>query len=151
MSIIEILYLVLIVSVVVLTVTIVWVSYDLKALLRSLRHSAEDTERVTKEIKEKVLMVAEALDRAGAAATSIIGLIESSIDQIKEKRDAIASSIGLITGAGKAIKDRRASQEDKADEAEEKEVKEKIKEESEAEEAEKDEPKKSKEEKEENK
>lgn len=111
MSIQEILYGVLIVSVVVITVTIVWVANDLKGLLRSLRHSAEDTERVTHEIREKVMMLGEALDRASAAAASVIGLIESGIDQIKQRRDSIAEGIGLISGAGKAIKERKIDKE----------------------------------------
>lgn len=108
MSLQEILYGVLIISVVVITVTLVWVANDLKGLLDSMRKSAQDAESVTKEIREKVMMVSEALDRVGASAAAIIGLIEGGVEQIKEKRDAIASSIGLVAGAGKAIKESRA-------------------------------------------
>jgi len=129
MSLQEILYGVLIVSVVVITVTLVWVANDLKGLLRSLRRSAEDTETVTREIKEKVLMLAEALDRAGAAAASVIGLIETAIDQIKEKRDSIAQGIGLVTGVGRAIKERRQPEADnQAQEEAEEDKEEKIEE-----------------------
>ena len=116
MATIDILYITLIVAIVVITVTLVWLANDMRGLLKSLRRSAEDTEVVTKEIREKVLMVSEALDRAGAAATSIIGMIENAIDEIKEKRDAIVSSIGLLSGAGRAIKERR---EEKREEEEE--------------------------------
>jgi len=111
MASLDILYLVLIVSVVVITVTIVWLANDTRGLIKSLRRSADDTAVVTKEIREKVLMVSEALDRAGAAATAVIGMIETAIDEIKEKRDAVATSIGLLTGAGKAIKERQQAKE----------------------------------------
>ncbi len=119
---IEILYITLIVAIVVITVTVVWLSNDLRGLIRSLRHSAEDTGKVTHEIREKVLMVSEALDRAGAAASSIIGMIENAIEEIKGKRDAIVSSIGLLSGAGRAIKERRAAKvEEDPDEDEDEE------------------------------
>jgi len=119
MATVDILYITLIVAIVVITVTLVWLANDTRALLKSLRRSAEDTEVVTKEIREKVLMVSEALDRAGAAASSIIGMIENAIEEIKEKRDAIVSSIGLLSGAGRAIKERREKkEEDEEEEAE---------------------------------
>jgi hypothetical protein len=107
MASLDILYIILGVCVVVVTVTIVWVANDLMKLIRSLRHSAQDTETVTREIKEKVLLVSESLDRLGAAASSVIGLIEDSVETIKEKRDQIVGSIGLITGASDFIKKRR--------------------------------------------
>ena len=118
MAITDILYITLIVAIVVITVTIVWLSNDMRGLIRSLRRSAEDTEKVTHEIREKVLMVSEALDRAGAAASSIIGMIENAIDEIKEKRDAIVSSIGLLSGAGRAIKERRETKKEEEPEEE---------------------------------
>lgn len=119
----DILYITLIVAVVVITVTVVWLSNDLRGLIRSLRHSAEDTEKVTHEIREKVLMVSEALDRAGAAATAVIGMIETAVEEIKEKKDAIVSSIGLLSGAGRMIKERReAKKEEEPDEEEDEEV-----------------------------
>jgi len=119
MATIDILYITLIVAIVVITVTVVWLSNDLRGLIRSLRRSAEDTEKVTHEIREKVLMVSEALDRAGAAASSIIGMIENAIEEIKDKRDAIVSSIGLLSGAGRAIKERRSQKDEEPDEVEE--------------------------------
>lgn len=116
MATVDILYITLIVSIVVITVTLVWLANDARGLIKSLRRSADDTALVTKEIKEKVMMVSEALDRAGAAASSIIGMIENAIDEIKERRDAIVSSIGLLSGAGRAIKEKR--EQNKEEEAE---------------------------------
>jgi len=107
MASLDVLYLILGVCVVVITVTIVWLASETRQLLRSLRRSAQDTEVVTKEIKEKVLLVGEALDRAGTAATTVIGLIEDAIEQIKEKRDQIVGSVSLLAGAGKYVKQRR--------------------------------------------
>ena len=97
----EILYIILGASIVVLTVTIVWVANEAIGLIRSLRKSSENTEVMTKEMKEKVLVVSEALDRAATAATNIIGLIEDSVEVVKEKRDEVASTISLVTGAAK--------------------------------------------------
>lgn len=113
MASLDILYVILGVCVVVITVTVVWLANELIGLIRSLKRSAQDTEVVTKEIREKVLLVSEALDRAGTAATSIIGLIEDSIEKIKEKRDQIVGSIGLLTGAGEYIKQRKETKSEK--------------------------------------
>ncbi len=104
MASLDILYIILGVCVVIVTVTFVWLAADLRKLIRSLRRSAEDTEAVTKEIKEKVLLVSEAMDRLGQAAANVMGLIEDSVEMIKEKRDQIVGSISLLTGAGKFIK-----------------------------------------------
>ena len=124
MASLDVLYLILGVCVVIITVTIVWLASETRQLLRSLRRSAQDTEVVTKEIKEKVLLVGEALDRAGTAATTVIGLIEDAIEQIKEKRDQIVGSVSLLAGAGKYVKQRReeARKEKEEEEKEKKEV-----------------------------
>lgn len=121
MASLDVLYLILGVCVVVITVTIVWLASETRQLVRSLKRSAQDTEVVTKEIKEKVLLVGEALDRAGTAATTVIGLIEDAIEQIEEKRDQIVGSIGLLTGAGKYVKQRReGAKKEKAEAGKEK-------------------------------
>jgi hypothetical protein len=113
MTYLEILYIILGVCVVAVSIAIVWLANETVMLVKSLRRSAQDTETVTKEIKEKVLLVSEALDRAGQAAASVIGLIEDSVEAIKEKRDQIVGSIGLITGAGSYIRRRKAASEKK--------------------------------------
>ena len=105
---IEILYIVIAVAIVVITVTIVWLANELIGLIRPLRRSSEDVETVTKEIREKVLMVSEALDRAGTAATNIIGLVEDTVEGIKERRDQLADGIGVIAGANEYFARKKA-------------------------------------------
>ncbi|MCX6810087.1 MAG: hypothetical protein NTZ65_05105 [Candidatus Berkelbacteria bacterium] len=111
MATLEILYVILGTCVVVITATIVWFANEAIGLIRSARRSSEDVETVTREIKEKVLLVSEALDRAGMAATSIISLIEDAVEGIKKKREYIASGLSLITGAGDFSKKDKAIEE----------------------------------------
>ena len=132
MEFVEILYIVIAVSVVVITVTIVWLANELIGLIRPLRRSSEEVEKVTKEVSEKVLLVTEALDRAGMAATNIIGLVEDTIEGIKERRDQLADGIGIIAGANEYFTRKRASSATKADDAQEEledEIEKKLKEE----------------------
>lgn len=112
METVEILYIIVGACVVVITVTLVWLANETMKLVRSLRRSSEDVEFMTKEVKEKVLMVSEALDRAGTAASNIISLVEDAIEGIKEKRDQLSNSIGLITGVGDYFKKRKSSPDD---------------------------------------
>lgn len=130
MSIVQILYIILGVSIVVLTVTIVWLANEAIGLIKSLRRSSENTEVVTRELKEKVLVVSEALDRAGTAASTLIGLIEDGVEAITSKRDKVVSAIGLITGAGKHIEDKKEPEEEEVKPTDEVEKPEKKKEES---------------------
>lgn len=118
MALTDILYLVLIVSVVIITITLVWVANELMGLIRSLRKSASDTETMTSELKDKVLLVSEALDRAGTAASKIIGMIEDGIESIKQRKDQITNSIGLVAGVGDFVKQRRQAKSDAEDELE---------------------------------
>ena len=97
-DIVDILYIVVIIAVVIITITIVWLANEIMGLTKSLRRSAEDTESMTAELKEKVHLISEALDRAGTAATRIIGLVEDAVETIKEKKDQLANSLGLISG-----------------------------------------------------
>ena len=83
MEFIEILYITIAVAVVVLTVTVVWLSNELISLIKSVKRSSRDSEKVTKEIKEKVLLVSESLDRAGSAASSLVGLMEDAVEDMK--------------------------------------------------------------------
>jgi hypothetical protein len=107
MEFIEILYITIAVAVVILTVTAVWLSNELISLIKSVKRSSRDSEKVTKEIKEKVLLVSESLDRAGSAASSLVGLMEDAVEDIKPRRDKIADSLGLISGAGEHARRRQ--------------------------------------------
>ena len=111
MEFIEILYITIAVAVVVLTVTVVWLSNELISLIKSVKRSSRDSEKVTKEIKEKVLLVSESLDRAGSAASSLVGLMEDAVEGIKPRRDKIADSLAVISGAGKYARTRQAEDE----------------------------------------
>jgi len=123
MALVELLYLVLIVCVVVITVTAVWLSSELMGLIKSLKRSASDTEAMTSELKEKVLLVSEAMDRAGTAATKIIGMIEDGVESIKQKRDQITGSLGVLAGVGDFYKQKKQqSQEVKKDKTEDREA-----------------------------
>lgn len=131
MSIVEILYIILGVCIVVITVTIVWLANETIKLVKSLRKSSDDVALMTSELKEKVLVVTEALDRAGTAATNIIGFIEDAIEGIKAKRDQLADSIGLVSGVGEYFKKKKESrvkdkeeEQDIAEEESEEEIKE---------------------------
>lgn len=106
METVEVLYIIVGACIVVITVTFVWLANEAMRLTRSLRRSSEDVEFMTKEFKEKVLMVSEALDRAGTAATNIISLVEDAIEGIKEKREQLANSIGLVTGVGEYFRNK---------------------------------------------
>lgn len=117
MALTDILYLVLIVSVIIITITLVWVANELMGLIKSLRKSASDTETMTSELKDKVLLVSEALDRAGTAATKIIGMIEDGIESIKEKRNQITNSIGLVAGMGDFVRQKKQAREDAEEES----------------------------------
>ncbi|MFH1854923.1 MAG: hypothetical protein ABH810_00700 [bacterium] len=109
MNIVEILYIILGACIVVITVTIVWLANETIKLVKSLRKSSDDVALMTSELKEKVLVVTEALDRAGTAATNIIGFIEDAIEGIKSKRDQLTDSIGLVSGVGEYFKKRKES------------------------------------------
>lgn len=129
MTIVEILYVITGVCLVVVTVTVVWLSNETIKLVKSLRKSSDDVALMTSELKEKVLVVTEALDRAGTAATNIIGLIEDAIEGIKEKREQLANSIGLVTGVGEYFKKKKAEKEEVEEEPEKvKKIEEKPKE-----------------------
>jgi hypothetical protein len=129
MDIVEILYIITGVCLVVVTVAVVWLSNETIKLVKSLRKSSDDVALMTGELKEKVLVVTEALDRAGTAATNIIGLIEDAIEGIKEKREQLANSIGLVTGVGEYFKKKKAEKEEVEEEPQKtKEIEEKPKE-----------------------
>lgn len=121
MTIVEVLYVILGACVVVITVTIVWLANETIKLVKSLRKSSDDVAFMTQEVKEKVLVVTEALDRAGTAATSIIGFIEDAIEGIKEKRDKLSDSIGLIAGVGDFFKKKSKKDEPEVAKEEKKE------------------------------
>jgi low affinity Fe/Cu permease len=99
MAFIDVLYIVIAVAVVVITVTVVWLSNELIGLIKSVKRSSQDSEKVTKEIKEKVLLISESLDRAGSAASSLVGLMEDAVEGIKPRRDRVAESLAVISGA----------------------------------------------------
>ena len=113
MSIVDILYIILGACVVVITVTIVWFANEAMKLIKSLRKSSDDVAFMTEEVKGKVLMVSEALDRAGTAATNIISLVEDAVEGIKEKRDQLSNSIGLVAGVGDYFKKKNHGQSEK--------------------------------------
>lgn len=110
MSFVDILYIVIAVSIVVITVALVWVSNELISLLKSVRRTSRDSEKVTKEIKDKVMLISESLDRAGSAASSLVGLMEDAVEGIKPRREKIADSLGLISGAGDHARNRQAKE-----------------------------------------
>lgn len=116
MQISDILYIVIIVATVVITVTLVWLANETIGLIRSLRKSADDAAVVTKEFKEKTLLVTEAMDRVGTVATSVIGMVEDAIETIKEKRDKLADGLALVTSMSKYVK--RNRQDGEADDSE---------------------------------
>lgn len=99
MAFIDVLYIVIAVAVVVITVTVVWLSNELIGLIKSVKRSSQDSEKVTKEIKEKVLLISESLDRAGSAASSLVGLMEDAVEGMKPRRDRVAESLAVISGA----------------------------------------------------
>lgn len=109
---VEVLYLIVAAAVAVLTVALVWLISDLIKLSRSMRRSTDDVAVMTSEVKEKVLMVSEAIDRIGTLATHFIGLIEEAEKQIREKSEKIAQGLSMVVGVSDAIKSRRASQKE---------------------------------------
>ncbi|OQA52466.1 MAG: hypothetical protein BWY43_00534 [candidate division WS2 bacterium ADurb.Bin280] len=112
---VEILYLIVAVAVVVLTVALVWLILDLIKLSRSLRKSTDDVAIMTAEVKEKVLMVSEAIDRIGTLASHFIGLIEEAEKQIREKSEQISQGLGMVVGISDVLKKRRASNDEQED------------------------------------
>lgn len=120
MTTLDVLYIVLSAAVVVVTVVIVWLAGDLKEILRSLKKTTADTEAMTTELREKVHMVAEAIDRVGTTATRIIGLIEDAVETVKEKKDQIVSSLGLVSGIGQYYKNRKNDSQTKESDGEKK-------------------------------
>jgi len=128
MAFIDILYIVIAVAIVVITVTVIWLSSELIGLIKSVKRSSRDSEKVTKEIREKVMLVSESLDRAGSAASSLVGLMEDAVQGIKPRREKIADSLGLISGAGQHARQQQAKESEikvKTEKSEEKIEKEK--------------------------
>jgi len=128
MAFIDILYIVIAVAIVVITVTVIWLSNELIGLIKSVKRSSRDSEKVTKEIREKVMLVSESLDRAGSAASSLVGLMEDAVQGIKPRREKIADSLGLISGAGQHARQQQAKESEikvKTEKSEEKIEKEK--------------------------
>jgi methyl-accepting chemotaxis protein len=117
-NLVDILYIVVIISVVIITITIVWLASEVMGLTKSLRRSAEDTESMTSELKEKVHLISEALDRAGTAATRIIGLVEDAVETIKEKKDQLSNSLGLISGVSEYYRKKKEDSKEAEKEAE---------------------------------
>jgi len=109
---VEVLYLIVAVAVAVLTVAIVWLISDLIKLSRSMRKSTDDVAVMTSEVKEKVLMVSEAIDRIGTLATHFIGLIEEAEKQIRERSEKIAQGLSMVVGVSDAIKSRKANRKE---------------------------------------
>lgn len=118
---VEILYLIIAVAVVVLTVALVWLILDLIKLSRSLRKSTDDVAIMTGEVKEKVLMVSEAIDRIGTLASHFIGLIEEAEKQIRDKSEQISQGLGMVVGISDALKKRKTKAQDDEQEQEEEE------------------------------
>jgi len=116
---VEVLYLIVAVAVAVLTVALVWLISELIKLSRSMRKSTDDVAVMTSEVKEKVLMVSEAIDRIGTLATHFIGLIEEAEKQIREKSEKIAQGLSMVVGVSDAIKSRKASRKEEVDQEEE--------------------------------
>jgi len=128
MAFIDILYIVIAVAIVAITVTVIWLSNELIGLIKSVKRSSRDSEKVTKEIREKVMLVSESLDRAGSAASSLVGLMEDAVQGIKPRREKIADSLGLISGAGQHARQQQAKESEikvKTEKSEEKIEKEK--------------------------
>lgn len=110
---VEVLYIIVAVAATVLTVALVWLISDLVKLSRSLRKSTDDVAIMTSEVKEKVLMVSEAIDRIGTLASHFIGLIEEAEKQIREKSEKISQGLSMVVGISDAIKSRKGvAQED---------------------------------------
>lgn len=118
---VEILYLIVAVAVVVLTVALVWLILDLIKLSRSLRKSTDDVAIMTGEVKEKVLMVSEAIDRIGTLASHFIGLIEEAEKQIRDKSEQISQGLGMVVGISDVLKKRKASREEPEEQEQEEE------------------------------
>ena len=106
---VEVLYLIVAAAVAVLTVAIVYLVSDLVKLSRSMRKSTDDVAVMTGEVKEKVLMVSEAIDRIGTLASHFIGLIEEAEKQIREKSEKISQGLGMVVGISDAIKGRKTA------------------------------------------
>lgn len=125
---VEILYIIVAVAVAVLTVAIVWLISDLIKLSKSMRKSTDDVAVMTSEVKEKVLMVSEAIDRIGTLATHFIGIIEEAEKQIREKSEKIYEGLSMVVGVSDLIKSRKTNKkeevtEDKSELAEDKKEK----------------------------
>ena len=118
MASLDVLYLISTVAIAVVAVTIVWLANELIKLVKSLRRSTDDTATVTAEFKKRVLLMSEALDRVGTAASHMIGLIEDAEVELRGRREKVAQGIGLVMGAGDHARKKR-EKEEKADTAEE--------------------------------
>lgn len=112
---VEILYLIIAVATAVLTVGLIWLISDLIKLSRSMRRSTDDVAAMTAEVKEKVMMVSEAIDRIGTLASHFIGLIEEAEKQIREKSEKIAQGLSMVVGISDAIKKRGGNSRDEAE------------------------------------
>jgi len=129
MASLDVLYLISTVAIAVVAVTVVWLANELIQLIKSLRRSAEDTETVTAEFKKRVLLMSEALDRVGTAASHMIGLIEDAEVELRGRREKVAQGIGLVMGAGDHARKKREKEKEEKEQKEEKPAEGKKKEE----------------------
>jgi len=120
MASLDVLYLISTVAIAVVTVTVVWLANELIQLIKSLRRSAEDTATVTAEFKKRVLLMSEALDRVGTAASHMIGLIEDAEVELRGRREKVAQGIGLVMGAGDHARKKREKEKKEKEEMVEK-------------------------------
>jgi len=111
MASLDVLYLISTVAIAVVTVTVVWLANELIQLIKSLRRSTEDAATVTAEFKKRVLLMSEALDRVGTAASHMIGLIEDAEIELRRRREKVAQGIGLVVGAGDHARRKREKEE----------------------------------------
>lgn len=102
---VDILYILIGTCTVVVTVAFVWIVNEAIGLIKSLKISAKNTETVSEELKEKTMLVSEALDRVGTVATRVISFVEDMEAAVEQRASAIASSIGIIAGAKKFFVD----------------------------------------------
>lgn len=121
MASLDVLYLISTVAIAVVAVTIVWLANELIKLIKSLRRSTDDTATVTAEFKKRVLLMSEALDRVGTAASHMIGLIEDAEVELRGRREKVAQGIGLVMGAGDHARKKREKEKEelKVEKAEE--------------------------------
>ncbi|PIT97125.1 hypothetical protein COT77_03140 [Candidatus Berkelbacteria bacterium CG10_big_fil_rev_8_21_14_0_10_41_12] len=117
---VDILYIIIGTCTVVLTVAIVWLVNESIVLVKLLQKSAKNTETISEELKQKTLMVSEALDRVGTVAARVIGFVEDMEHAVEERAGAIASGLGVLAGAKKYFtdKEKKQSKEEPVDEEE---------------------------------